>query len=891
MSAVAYERWVGGSRSESRAVIRALREARLDSFLADSQDDGVAIVGADGRLVEVNAALVRRTGAPRAELLGSRLTDLVAREHRRRIDTAVTDALAGDGVRARARGAKRSGGYCELALTFVPLLDPERTVVGALVITQNLTEAAEAERDRQRDERLLELAGRIAGFTGWSLDLATGSLDWSGSIEALDDDPPASLDDLRRLLDPVDAARLARAIERADRERRMLDITVRVTATSVERHVRFVGETAHVTGSRLGVLRGAAHDVTDAIVEQRQRLEVEQLLSTTLDALTDGLGIVDAAWRFTFVNERLAAMIGVERDDLVGASLWEVAPELGGTEFEIGFRSAVEQSTTIHVRDRLDARDAWLEAIAYPSGGGLAVLLRDVTEVERAAERYREAQGELARLGRLLDISREAIVVSGIEHDLRYANEGARELYGWHDRDIDGAQLRDLVAVDEAAMDVAWRAVLADGHWAGRVPIRTLDGRERVLASRMQLMLDADGAPEAVLSVAADITEEVAREENMRRAERMESLGTFAGGIAHDLNNVLTPILMASQMLGRSLESTPDHETAAMIESAARRGADMVRQVLAFARGLETRTDDVDLTDVLTELRGLLTDTVPPEVDLRIDLPAERLVLSGDATQLLQVLVNLVGNAVDAIDGPGSVTVDARLEPGAEGGAALAAIRVTDTGHGIGPEAMARVWEPFFTTKAPGKGTGLGLPMVAAIVRAHGGAVDVDSDGRSGTTFTLRLPVARIHSSIDAGPVLPDAEPHGEGELVLVVDDEPAIRTVLRQVLRAHGYDVVVAASGDDAAELIASGRTAPALVLSDVMMPRGTGIDLVERLADSGIPVILMSGRQDRAGLPETAAPAVAGFLEKPLTTSALLTGVRRVLDARRPAVKEPAR
>lgn len=639
------------------------------------------------------------------------------------------------------------------------------------------------------------------------------------------------------------------------------------------------------------MLRGAAHDVTDAIVEQRQRLEVEQLLSTTLDALTDGLGIVDAAWRFTFVNERLAAMIGVERDDLVGASLWEVAPELGGTEFEIGFRSAVEQSTTIHVRDRLDARDAWLEAIAYPSGGGLAVLLRDVTEVERAAERYREAQGELARLGRLLDISREAIVVSGIEHDLRYANEGARELYGWHDRDIDGAQLRDLVAVDEAAMDVAWRAVLADGHWAGRVPIRTLDGRERVLASRMQLMLDADGAPEAVLSVAADITEEVAREENMRRAERMESLGTFAGGIAHDLNNVLTPILMASQMLGRSLESTPDHETAAMIESAARRGADMVRQVLAFARGLETRTDDVDLTDVLTELRGLLTDTVPPEVDLRIDLPAERLVLSGDATQLLQVLVNLVGNAVDAIDGPGSVTVDARLELGAEGGAALAAIRVTDTGHGIGPEAMARVWEPFFTTKAPGKGTGLGLPMVAAIVRAHGGAVDVDSDGRSGTTFTLRLPVARIHSSIDAGPVLPDAEPHGEGELVLVVDDEPAIRTVLRQVLRAHGYDVVVAASGDDAAELIASGRTAPALVLSDVMMPRGTGIDLVERLADSGIPVILMSGRQDRAGLPETAAPAVAGFLEKPLTTSALLTGVRRVLDARRPAAKEPAR
>ncbi len=880
VSAVAYERWFGAGTSDHREIpvaLIALRAARLDSFLADSQDDGVVVLDAAGRIIESNPALERRSGFTRSETIGRTLADLVVADHRRRVETAVDDALTGDGVRVRARGAKRSGDWCELAITLVPLFDEQRAVVGALVITQNLSEAEEAAHDRQRDARLRELAGRIAGVTGWSLELATGAVDWTGRDDA--SVSPRTLDDVRELLDAADAARLTRAIERAERERRMLDLTVTVRVGAQERHIRLVGEYAEAVGARRGILHGAAHDITDVVIEQRHRERVEQLLGTTLDAMTDGLGIVDAAWRITFVNERLAAMLGREREALLGSALWEAVPELGGTELEIAFREAVERGETVRVRDRVHARDAWIEAIAYPSAGGLAVLLRDVTDAERAAERYREAQVELTTLGSLLDIAREAIVVSDAAQGVRYANAGARELYGWSDLELEGRHLRELVHVDEEAMERAWRVVLERGHWAGRVSARTLDGRRLTLASRMQLIPDAENGRGMVLSVASDVTEEVAREESQRRTERLESLGTFAGGIAHDLNNVLTPILMASQLLGAGLERPADREAAAMIEGAARRGADMVRQVLAFARGVEHRGERVDVAPLLDELRAMLADTVPARVRLSIVGPPSPVAVQGDATQLLQVLANLVRNAVDAIADEGEVRVDARLD--ADGDERLV-LTVADTGHGMPPEVIARLWEPFFTTKEAGRGTGLGLVMVAAIVRAHGGTIAAESDGATGSRFTIALPVLEAgEATAGEGPGAAQPAPRGRGELVLVVDDEADIRAVLRQALREHGYEVAVAAGGDDAATLVAEGRVRPDLVLSDVMMPGGSGLELADRLAETGIPVLLMSGRHDPAEVPERAATAVVGFLHKPLTASDLLVAIGEAITA----------
>lgn len=883
MTSVAYEKWFGAaSEVTPHPVLRALHASRLDSFLADSQDDGVMVIDRDGRIIDANLSLSRRTGFARGEIIGRAMIDVVLPAHQRRIQAAIDDALGGDGVRARAAGIKRSGATCDLAITFVPLFDEQRAVVGSLVITQNLSEAAEAALERERDGALLALAGRIAGFIGWRLELSSRTLDWSGDLTGFEGRPPATLDGLLALLGPADAARFARALDRAQREQRQLDITIAVAVPAGERHLRLIGEPSKTGAGASGVMSGAAHDVTDAVAEQRQRREAEQLLSTTVNAMTDGLGIVDDAWRFTFVNDRLVEMIGLERDAILGTTMWQAVPELCGTEFEIAVRTAVAEGTTVRLRDRIEARDAWIEGIAYPSGGGLAVHVRDVTETELATQRYRRAQEELATLGGLLDISRDAIVVRDPEHRIRYANAGAIALYGWEADRVVGVDSRELVTIDPEQMAEAMRTVIDDGHWSGRVAVRTADGRDIVVSSRWQLMRDTRGEPEAVLSVSADVTDEIAREEALNRAERLESLGTFAGGIAHDLNNVLTPILMASQLLGMSLEGTPDRDTATMIETAARRGAEMVRQVLAFARGVETRAECIDLADLLAELRTMVVETLRPGVDLLVTTSADAISFTGDATQLLQVLANLVSNAHDAIGDSGTITVDARLEPAAGSVEPHIVIDVIDTGHGMTPEVIARLWEPFFTTKPVGEGTGLGLPMVASIMRGHGGSVEAHSDGATGSRFTVRLPVGQRATPVDrrdqGDPVV---TPRGTGQRVLVVDDEHAIRTIVRQALETEGYEVLVASSGDDAWRHIQSQPAPPDLVLSDVTMAGGSGIDLVERLIDagSGIPVVIMSGLEDRGSMPPEVTRRSSGFLVKPLSTPTLLLAVHDAL------------
>lgn len=883
---LAYEKWQSAvDVNTASPVFRALHEARLDSFLADSQDDGVMVIDASGTIIDCNLALSRRTGFGRAEIIGRPMEEVIEPAQRRRIRAAIDDALTGDGVRARAVGVKRSGATCDLAITFIPLFDEQRAVVGALAITQNLSEASDAERDRQRDGALLELASRIAGFVGWTLDLTEGSVVWSGDLPELRGHMPTTLDALDALLDASEAARLARALERCRRGGHVLDITLAVRAGAIERHLRLVGRVASVDdrGSQRALqVSGAAYDVTASVIEQRQRELAEELLLRTVNALTDGFAVLDADWRVEFVNDRMLEIAELDRSSIVGATIWQLLPNIEGSDFERALRQAVEQRTTVHVRGWSTEWERWLEAIAYSSGDGLAVHLRDITEVETARQAYEEAQEQLARLGGLLDISRDAIVVRDLQHRIRYANAGAIALYGWQEGTVVGRDAATLLDLDNERRDEATAAVVQHGHWSGRITVRTHDGRELVLASRWQLLRDDTGAPESILSVAVDVTEEVARDEAVRRAERLESLGSFASGIAHDLNNVLTPITLASQLLRQLLAGTPEAETAEMIEVAARRGSNMVRQVLTFARGVERGADQVDVTALLGELERMVADGLKPGVTLTINPPPPFTTVVGDGTQLLQVLSNLVANANDAISGDGTIAVDARVELGSELEQPTLVIDIVDSGHGMSQDVIARLWEPFFTTKPVGKGTGLGLPMVAAIVRAHGGTIDVDSDGRSGSRFTISIP-ASVGSTPTAGVPSDPVVISGAGRAVLIVDDEQAIRVLVGQILEERGFRVMTASNGVEAHTLLRGDGPHPDVVLSDITMPGGDGIALVRAMIDDGlpIPVVLMSGRDDAVSLPADVRGRHAGFLVKPLMAPALLTAIANALRA----------
>lgn len=484
---------------------------------------------------------------------------------------------------------------------------------------------------------------------------------------------------------------------------------------------------------------------------------------------------------------------------------------------------------------------------------------------------------------------RDAIIVRGIDGVVRYWNRAAETLYGVSAEDAIGQQIRDLMTFDIDRYDAV---TLRDGYCAEEVPHTTLDGRSLIVDCRWQLLRDGDGAPDAIISVDTDVTQ-WRREENLRaRANRMESLGTFAGGIAHDLNNVLTPILMSIQLLEASEQDDGRRELLATMESAAKRGADMVRQVLSFARGVDGRRERVAIADLLEETRRFATEMLPSSVRFDVAIDDDVPDTMGDATQLLQVLTNLVTNARDAMPRGGSLTVVAstllledslsaesfRLEPGR-----YVLIDVTDTGHGMSAEVAEKIFEPFFTTKSVGKGTGLGLASSLAIVRGHGGTLRVYSELDRGTRFSMLLPVVEGDEPAPRQHNVPSRQlPRGRGETVLVVDDDEMIRSIAARTLENYGYRTATAGDGREAIAIVEERDGAIDLVLTDMMMPVMDGAATTAYLEEHypEIPVIAASGLTSAGGAARSAGMGVAAFLPKPYTTSLLLTTLRDVLD-----------
>jgi two-component system cell cycle sensor histidine kinase/response regulator CckA len=400
------------------------------------------------------------------------------------------------------------------------------------------------------------------------------------------------------------------------------------------------------------------------------------------------------------------------------------------------------------------------------------------------------------------------------------------------------------------------------------------------------LLRDATGEPKYFISVIEDITERKSLEEQVLRAQRMESIGTLAGGIAHDLNNLLAPILMGVGLLSRMETSAQSQRIIAGIERSASRGAELVKQVLSFSRGVEGARVAVDLGHIIHEVKTILHNGFPKNIALHIDIPERLRLVMGDPTQITQVLLNLCVNARDAMTKGGHLTVIVRdveldalyaahhrdVPPGQ-----YVRLEVSDTGCGIAPEIISRIFEPFFTTKDLSKGTGLGLSTAVGIVRSHGGFVNVSSEVGVGSVFEIYFPAqadANITEHIE-----PDSEalPRGEGELILVVDDESAIVNVAKQILEMFGYRVLTALDGAEALQLYKQHAEDIALVITDVVMPIMDGPTLMAALRriDSKVRIIASSGNS--TVLPDTECEC---FLPKPYSAGTLLTLARKVLS-----------
>jgi PAS domain S-box-containing protein len=393
----------------------------------------------------------------------------------------------------------------------------------------------------------------------------------------------------------------------------------------------------------------------------------------------------------------------------------------------------------------------WIEArleVALDTAGRpgrLSGTLQDITLRKEAEQRIRE-QAEI------IDRAPVAVIIVGLDHRVTYCNQGATRLYGLPAEQLLGHTAEEVLPVETVMHLAAGRAAsFRTGHWQGEVPVQTRDGRKAITEMFMSLIHDNAGRAQARLVIGVDITEKKKIEEQFLRAQRMENLGLLAAGIAHDFNNILTPVLMAAPMLREHLADRDDRQLLVTVEQSALRGAALVRQILSFAQGSESTRLLVQPRQIAEELAALIRETFPSSLNFEHAIDPNTWPVLANPTQLHQVLLNFCVNARDALPDGGTLRLRlanceldaagaARFPEGRAGKFVL--LEVSDTGGGIPPEILPRIWDPFFSTKAPDKGTGLGLSTVRGIVSSHAGFCTVSSTVGRGTTFRVYLPAA-----------------------------------------------------------------------------------------------------------------------------------------------------
>lgn len=520
-----------------------------------------------------------------------------------------------------------------------------------------------------------------------------------------------------------------------------------------------------------------------------------------------------------------------------------------------------------------------------PAAGLLYAAARDITPRKQDEAKIREQAA-------LLNVATDAIMTCDLQDRVLFWNQGAEQLYGWRADEIMGQQVRSHLYPDlmQPELDEIKDSLLNNGEWQGELQQIAKTGDKLIVTSRWSLVTSVDGAPRMMLIVNTDVTEKKQLETQFLRVQRLESIGTLAGGIAHDLNNILTPILSIAQLLPLKLPEADEYiqELFDLLQVSARRGSALIKQVLAFANGSEGKRTVLQVRHIITEVQQMLKETLPREIELQVDLAKDLWTVYGDVTQLHQILMNLCVNARDAMPTGGKLQIKAhnfdidasyaRINLEAHVGPYIV-LTITDTGTGIPPAIQERIFEPFFTTKESHLGTGLGLPTAMSLVKKHGGFLKIYSEMGQGTQVQLFLPAHETTQEI------PGNDAHlflGQGEMILVVDDEASIRTITQKTLESYNYRVITATDGIDAIARYAQHKNTIRTVLMDMMMPTMDGVMAIKTLRKMSpdLDIIAISGLRMSDKISAAFEEGVKGFLLKPFTAEELLTTLQEVLN-----------
>ena len=753
------------------------------------------------------------------------------------------------------------------------------------------------------------LVAKAAQDLMWDWDLATGEIIWAGTTEPYFELAPERMTDLQMSQYRIWAERVhpddLPAAEAASRA------AIAGGAESWQHEYRFrradgsyanVLERAFIsrdTAGRALHAIGAMADISGRKTAERAATRLATIVATSSDAIIaktlDGTVI---GW-----NAAAVRVFGYSEQEIVGKSIFLLIPEeLHDSERDILDRirrgERVDFEDTVRIRkDGTRINIALTVSPVWDSSGvvvGASSIKRDITERKRAEEEL----GRREERYRALVMATTSIVwLANPEGHFVGEQESWRQYTGQEPESHGGLRWTEAFHPDDRlAFLKGWHEARERGTiWETKTRLWSEQHQAyRHVVSRAVPNIAPDGAVVEWIGAVTDVEDRWLAEERLRHADRMESVGRLAGGIAHEANNQMTVILGAAEFLGRGLQEETARTDLEHIRRAARRTAAITQQLLAFSRRQMLQPQVLDLNAVVSALEPILQRALGEMSQVKLRLADDLSAVRADPGQLDQVLLNLALNARDAMPDGGTLTIEtvnvtvdehhatARvLEPVVPG--EYAALVVTDSGSGMDRETLEHVFEPFFTTKPVGTGTGLGLATVYGIVKQSGGFVSVYSEPGHGTSFRIYLPVAARGRQLAQGGQAPGTG--GGTETILVAEDEPAVRAILARTLREYGYTVLEARDGVHALEVVERASGPPDLVIADVVMPGMGGKPLAEEIERRwpGLPVLFTSGYTGADAVHRGLLDEEREFMQKPLEPDALAQRVRRILDARR--------
>lgn len=865
--------------------------------LIEHSSDAIGMMDRDGTLVYASPAAWTILGYGSNELTRHSIYDFVHPEERDE-DVGVFSELLkhpGTSVAGQFRFKHKSGTWRWLDVVASNLL--HEPAVNAIVLNyRDITERKLAQEELYRSRQMLQLVldnipqrvfwkGREFKYLGSNKSFASDAGFQNPSDILGKNDFEFSWKDIAAIYRADDADVMENDTAKVNYEEPLTTPdgrTLWVKTSKIPMHDQ--------EGNVIGVL-GTYEDITDRKRAQEELLTEKTRFQQLYENLSLGIAMLDHNDRILAVNPAFHRIFQYSAEEIVGRRINDlIVPPESAAE---GDQLSEETHNGMHVekegwRRRKDGELVYVRIYGVPITSndetiGIYGIYEDISQRRRAEEKVREQAA-------LLDVSRDAIGVMDLEGRILYWNKGAEIQYEIPSSEIVGKTIAPFYKPESFAdRRHAFEQVVRNGEWSGEMRHQKKSGKEVIVQSRWTLVRDQSGQPRSILVVATDITEKKKLEAQFHHAQRLETIGTLAGGIAHDLNNVLAPILMSIELLENKLTDEKSKRLVSTIEASARRGSDIVKQVLTFARGVEGERVTLQAKHLVRDMERIALETFPKSIEIRSDVLKNLWTVNGDATQLHQVLLNLCINARDAMPQGGvielkaeNITLDqegAHIHMNAHPGRYVT-ISVSDTGVGIPAEIMEKIFDPFFTTKEVGKGTGLGLSTVLGIVESHKGFITVKSEWGKGSEFKVYIPAA-ADSAAESVRESKAELPRGNGELILIVDDEISVREIMRASLENNGYRVLEAKDGMEAAAIYEKQRGDIKLVITDIMMPTmdGTAVIRVLRRLNPAIRIVVVTGMAEEEQLSEAMKKNVQGFLLKPFRADKLLKAIHEAL------------